>query len=492
MDVMRTFFPAGIRRWCIGFTVVLVVAFAASPATATNFRTYGFGARAVAMGGAMTGHVDDFTASFYNPAGLVAKPGFDFSFGVQYTSIDVSARNPAPVPAGSVRSSNAFPIDDAVGFYGGMKIIIPFADALKDRIGFGLSFFQGMPNAIDVEVPYGFVPQYVLLNGQTNLLVIQPALAVRVLDGFRVGVGAVIFSDVGGNLEIPTGIRGYEGVDDARTVIDQEMQPVVRAILGVQVDGQLLSERLSRFQMGFTWRDSFNLPLRIPIAVLLGPIPLNIDLSSDLLWTPMQAAMGLAYKTERLTLAYDISWNQWSEYSPPTLELALDIVIPVVPIDLKDAVNGPPRTRDTYTHRIGAEWRLLDGDKRTFWLRSGYAYEPTPFREQTGATNYLDDNRHICSAGFGVDVREMPFLGRLKKELYFDVGFQYNVIESSRHRKARINPLFDTDENEFGFPPLEDADGNPIADPAYPWIEGDAHGFLVLFTAGTTFGGGDR
>jgi len=56
-------------------------------------------------------------------------------------------------------------------------------------------------------VPFSFLPQYTLLNGQTNLMVLEPGLAVRVVDGFQIGVSADIFADVGGNLEVPNGIR---------------------------------------------------------------------------------------------------------------------------------------------------------------------------------------------------------------------------------------------------------------------------------------------
>lgn len=472
--------------------LVLTFVLCAFPAHATNFRTYGFGARAIAMGGAMAGHVDDFTATYYNPAGLAASRISDFSIGVQYVDIDVSASNPSPIPDGHVRFSDAFPIDDAVGMYGGMRFMIPFADALENRIGFGLSFFQGLPNALDVEVPFGFTPQYALLNGQTNLMIIEPGLGVRLFDGFHIGVSADIFSDVGGNLEVPTGFRGSDGVNDALTLIDQEVQPVIRASAGFLMHGSFLSKALKNWSMGVAWRDSFGIPLQIPVIVTLGPIPLNIGLKSELLWTPMQTVLGLAYRTEDLTLAFDLSWNRWSQYKPPTLELELDIVIPVVPIDLKNATNPDPGTRDTWSPRVGAEWQFVKGEKLGLCLRGGYAYEPSPFPEQTGRTNYLDDNRHLFSAGLGLSLEGLPGLREKGGVAHVDLGFQYNLIESRRHHKEALNPLFASDSNPLGFPPIQDDAGNPIADPGYPSIEGDADVFLILLTLRTTFGGTGR
>jgi hypothetical protein len=273
-------------------------------------------------------------------------------------------------------------------------------------------------------------------------------------------------------------------------VIDQEIQPVIRPTAGLQVQGGLFSRSLSPFSLGFTWRDSFGVPLQIPVTVLLGPIPLNIDVTSQLLWTPMQMVFGFAYRTPDLTLAVDVSWNQWSRYQSPTLELDLDITIPVVPIDLKNAENPDPRTHDTWTPRVGAEWRFHHGISTELFVRGGYAYEPSPFPEKTGLTNFLDDNRHILSAGLGASFRSLPLVGSLgKATLHLDFGFQYNLIESRVHHKERINPLFVDDGNPLGYPPIEDPEGRPIADPGYPTIEGEARAFLLLFTIRTTFGG---
>jgi long-chain fatty acid transport protein len=460
--------------------------------SATSFRTYGFGARAVAMGGAMTAHVADYTATFYNPAGLVTMPVMDLATGLQYANVKTEASNPAPVPPGWVRDSDAFPVDDAWSLYGGLRLNVPFAAELKDRVGFGLSFYTNATKVLDVRIPYGFKPQFVLLNGQTNMLVIQPGLGIRILDGLRVGAAADIFADVGGNLEIPTGVRGADGVDEARTVIDQEVQPIIRATAGLQVDGDLFSETISGFSFGFTWRDSFSIPLQIPVTVLLGPIPLNIDVTSSLLWTPMQMVFGLSYRTPSLVIASDVSWNRWSGYEPPTLELALDIAIPVVPIDLKDAVNPDPGTRDTWTPRVGAEWRFLDREAAALFLRGGYAYDPTPFPEQTGLTNFLDSNRHIFSAGVGVSLSHLPIIGDLgKNRIHLDLGLQFNHFENRIHRKGSVNPLFVEDGNPLGFPPVEDATGKPMADPAYPFIEGRAQAVVVMFTFRTTLGRAD-
>ena len=482
---MRTRLGPGLA---LGLAFVLGLA---APASATNFRIYGYGARAIAMGGAMTAHVDDQSAPFYNPAGLVGSLDTELVLGFQFVDVDVSASNPSPIPEGSVRSSDAFPIDDTFGSYGGVKLIVPLGAELADRIGFGFALYSGFPSSVNTEIPFGFVPQYTLLNGPADVLTVQPAFGIRLLDELRIGLGAAIFADIGGNLEIPTGVRGSDGVNDAATVIDQEVQPIVRGVAGLQLDGGLVSPSLEPFSFGVTWRDAFSIPLQIPVTVLLGPIPLNIDVLSNLLYTPQQVTMGWSYRDDDLTVAVDLAWQQWSKYKAPTLQLALDVAIPVVPVDLKDAVNGDPGTKDTWVPRLGVEWRAYhDRDTETsLWLRGGYAYQPTPFPEQRGNTSYLDTDRHVFGAGVGLALNELPVWGALEDEVVLDLGVQWNYFESRVHRKDRINPLFVVDDDPLGFPPIEDDQGRPIADPGYPTIEGDANVVVIMLTSTIRFGG---
>src|SRR5687767_10708176 len=48
--------------------------------------TYGFGSRATAMGGAVSADATDFSAAYYNPAGLVGATGVSVSVGYLYAA----------------------------------------------------------------------------------------------------------------------------------------------------------------------------------------------------------------------------------------------------------------------------------------------------------------------------------------------------------------------------------------------------------------------
>ena len=45
---------------------------------------FGFGSRSAAMSGAVTADADDFSAGYYNPAGIVEAPGIELSVGYLY------------------------------------------------------------------------------------------------------------------------------------------------------------------------------------------------------------------------------------------------------------------------------------------------------------------------------------------------------------------------------------------------------------------------
>ncbi|MEW5701465.1 MAG: outer membrane protein transport protein [Candidatus Zixiibacteriota bacterium] len=68
------YFGTGFRRRCLGLLLTLVLALAASLTTtearAAGFATAGIGIKARSMGGAFRGLANDWSAAYYNPAGL--------------------------------------------------------------------------------------------------------------------------------------------------------------------------------------------------------------------------------------------------------------------------------------------------------------------------------------------------------------------------------------------------------------------------------------
>ncbi len=77
-----------INKTLLTLLIVLLSSqiFAQAPKYSNEFLSIGLGARAQAMGGAQVGIVDDVTAAYWNPAGLVEKKG-DLQIGLQHAEL---------------------------------------------------------------------------------------------------------------------------------------------------------------------------------------------------------------------------------------------------------------------------------------------------------------------------------------------------------------------------------------------------------------------
>ena len=85
-------------------------------AYAGSFDVFGYGARGIGLGGAMTATADDHTAVYYNPAGLarrdVVQLGTDIYTSVPSLNLDLSADPPRLLRAGAISRRQ---IEDIVG-----------------------------------------------------------------------------------------------------------------------------------------------------------------------------------------------------------------------------------------------------------------------------------------------------------------------------------------------------------------------------------------
>jgi long-subunit fatty acid transport protein len=101
----------------------------------------------------------------------------------------------------------------------------------------------------------------------------------------------------------------------------------------------------------------------------------------------------------------------------------------------------PANLHDIIVPRLGVEWRGAPG-RRTWAARGGYAYEPTVAPEQTGESNFVDNDKHTLSLGGGV---EWPGLGGvILKPLSLDAFVALTVLAPRTHHKlSPVDPVGD-------------------------------------------------
>jgi hypothetical protein len=438
------------------FLLILIVASStalSSEAGANSWRTYGLGARAVAMGGAYCAVADDFSAAYYNPAGILEHPGTKFGVGYQF----VRQR----LKAGGTRVSSSRSSD---GIYLGGAATIPFTDELKDRVAIGYLFLQPLFYSLDLLIPETTAPQFPILESMARMQIVHLAAAFDCVPGVSIGAGATVSTDLGGALDLEPGVGGFGGVEEVISSVDQEVHPFVSATAGILVKLGRFSSRLSPLTVGFTWRDRNYLDLDIPVSVVLSGFLLRLDLTSVFLYTPRQWVLGLAWRPSHdVLLSCDVSYNEWSGYRVPSLSIATKIDIPF--IVLKQGVNEAPGFEDTVTPRVGLEYCAYRGAGVDGIVRAGYFFEPTPVPEQTGRTNYLDANRHGVSCGVGILLKRLFGKDLSEHPVCLDAAAGLHLLE---RRTSRKGEAVRTDT------------------PGYPEIT--ASGNVWYFTCGVSYG----
>ncbi len=439
---------------CISFLVVSI-----PQAQATVFRIFGAGPRAIGMGGAFCAVADDFTGGYYNPGGLLASRKTRIGLGYHYSKLSFE-ENGTSIPLDRSHRDGAI-----LGF----AFTLPFIGALDDKIAFGYNLFQPIDYVMNISVPQPSQPQFVLMDSYTQANIMHIALAVDVYRGIAVGAGAHFTSDLGGSLDLKPGIRGMLGTNVIMTTVDQDAQPIITPTAGLMLTPGKVYKSLEGLTIGFVWRDRYFLDLNIPVTILLGSIPLRLDFTSKLVYTPRTYTVGMAYRfSEDLLVAAELSYYEWSKFLSPSLRIATEIKIPLIPIELLPGVVEDPGFSDTWSPRVGFEYRGVKREAFNLVFRGGYAYDPSPVPEQTGWSNFLDGDKHIFSTGVGLELKQLFGKDVSGASPALQTVFQYQWIRRTTHTKAQDIQTFN---------------------PGYPSITGEGEVLFLGFAITMEYGG---
>ncbi len=380
-----------VRTWLLAGVLVGLIAPCA--ALANPFDVYGLGARASAMGNTGTAVADDYSATYYNPAGLaLAQPSV--SAGVMLTYSDVAIRlkdRPAGYDLPDLGSKSSaiptkyrlnarsdttdMPSTYALQFGG---VVAPWMDQLR------LGFAVGLPiNSIgeqtarfsdEREQYFSNRLDFELLGHRQQQLSVLLAAGYRVTDWLAVGIGASLLPNSGTTAQVYLADAARQEQIQMTVANQQKWNPTVHAGL------MLLPS--ARWQFGLVWRgqNAFNLDIenKLQIKGFQGAatgFPITQDAHFVMNFTPHQFVAGAAYKDGRLLGTLDIIRSLWSYYH--------------------DSVGDKAGFTDTWSARLGGQWQATE----LTYLYAGLRYEQTPVPDQTGRTNYVDNDRLGVSGG---------------------------------------------------------------------------------------------
>lgn len=410
-------------RW----PVLVMAALLPSGVAANPLDAFGFGARGVGLGGAMTALSDDVSANYYNPAGLATGAGVHLELG--YTFVTPTLRLNEADQA----------VDESRGFQGGALL---GGQLFGRRVGFSLGLHLPDERVSRVRALPERQPRWVLWDNRPQRIVITSSAAAEIVDGLTLGAGITYLANTRGALHL----EGDVNLFDAEQT--QLVSTVDATLASIRTANVGLLYRRGPWRLGAVWRQDFRLLLELDVdvtgRVVTDPenvvVPAGrfhlVSLNTNL-FSPQQAYLGVAYAGERWRFALDVGWLDWSAFPSPTA--AIDLELELAPLEFSlplPAAPLPPAFHDIWVPRVGVEWTALPGEHLGIVLRGGYFFEPSPVPEQPGRTNYVDADKH--GLGLGVEVRYRDGAGIFPRPLRWGVSGQYVHLEERAYRKTDV------------------------------------------------------
>ena len=372
------------------------------------------------MGGAVTALADDFSATFYNPAGLVDSGGSRISVGLQFT-----------IPRLRVNGRSRID-EEVVGVVGGISIPIPFGGPLKDRLALGVSFYLPTESGrlVRIYLPRPTEPFFPLYENRTEHFAGSACLGVRIIDGISLGGGILLYP-----FDSPNRINRAEPGATGTFEVDAELQLLVRyaAHGGLTLTLGELHPTLEGWRLGLSFRGAIQQNFALPASIDVGFLPILLTLEGVNHYSPMEINLGIAWRvTERLTLAMEGTWSEWSAFPAPHFRSAVEGIHDLLPIVEDFAYDPPdPKFRDRITPRLGAEYEACRRDWGSATLRGGYFFSPSPVPSRQERTALMDGDKHVFSCGVGLEVRSV--LGwAFKRPLFLDSHLQIHTLQERR------------------------------------------------------------
>lgn len=403
--------------------------FLSTPAEASFFDVYGFNPRALSMAGAQGAVADDFTALYYNPAGLTAGERAVFGFALNLSRnalfIDSALSAPQPAPrdpphATTITFGGHFPLS---GEKAKQRVALAFAVAVPTS-----SLLAG--RAFDPAIPH-----WSMYEALPERLVAMLGLGIEPIPGLSFGASAQFLASLFGNLDYELDV--VAGRFTKKTV-SFDIEPRLAPILGVE------TRLIPGLRAGFSWRGTIQTDVGIPVVLdLTGLARLDVSTDFTVQYTPHELTWSFAYRVPELELlvALDLSYALWAEVPDPSTTTIIDVSGELLDsAGLQDTLDAPApgqerrvelAYRNVLVPRLG-----LEKEFGPVALRAGYSVRPSPAPVQTSGTNYLDGTAHHLSLGASWTVEDP--LGFLRNPLTLDLSAGWIFHPSRRHPKSSV------------------------------------------------------
>ncbi|MDJ0765352.1 MAG: hypothetical protein QNJ97_20395 [Myxococcota bacterium] len=432
---------------------------------ASTAHTYGFSAKGIAMGNAMSAVVEDWSSLFYNMAGLGktahlkgGDPSFPYrlvkekgegddddffpnqlALGYLYTlpqfSIDINRVDPntgSPRPTKGADDLNYGSI--VLGIVADLNILYKLPTAISSaRFGFGLmSNDDGSVVKINDLSPR--THNFMRYGREAQRAVLQAGIGLGFLeDAFGIGLGAHLSFVGKGKVKITeVDISAEEQTPEGESRMDMSMDPSFLG--GVYVrPGKLIGiKNLETLELAFAYRQwsELNIYPFDTFAVATGNIPLEMVLALYDYYTPETFIFGISYSISGLSLSLEGEYQRWSKFK----------------VSSANFINFPniPQMESIIMSKFGISYNVITN----LTAIAGYYYQPSyvPKAARTGPYNFLDNNKHVGSVGIQYIISR---LGNLGGALELNASYQFQYLVPERVTKDDQTNTLDPDY-EYG------------------------------------------
>lgn len=432
----------------IALVIALVLACAA-PAAAQPMDTYGMGSRSVALAGAVTADVEDGSANYYNPAGIVRSEHLNIQLGWFGAAHDLYL------------NEHSSAVDPVHGLFLGLNVPGRIDDF---RFGFGLGVHLNDQRVSRTRTLPRARPRWELYDNRPHRTYLSTHVAIQPVDWLRIGGGIAFLSYSTNQLRI----RGtLDAFGPQRSSLEHELNGELITIRYPQVGVQV--GPLENFNFGVTYRGEFALDNQLvaevgtadggsvdQTTIIAGNIAINgyfyLLSQSVNAYLPHQISFAASWDPiPELKIGVELTWLMWSLYQSPIgrSRVILDIEVPpeladtiTVPDRIPDQTPVPANFQDRVVPRIGVEVTPHRDAQFAVQARAGYFFENSPAPPQVDATNLVDTDRHTWSLGAGLDLLDLrPFLPGY---LSIDVHIAYSWLpERAMVKESPIDPVGD-------------------------------------------------
>ncbi len=372
----------------------------------------GISPKAIAMGNAFSAIADDFSAAYYNPAGLGQHNHHMLETNYLYCQPHLKqylASNPKVVNADENLNFRSFVVGLVIDLARpintrGHNLVLGLAITLGDNFKSGWRVHDWNPE----------VPRFIHYGDYMNRAHVYGGIGLEVIkEKLYVGGALNLSQDIGNEITVTVDpLQENTLSKEIDADIDSEISPIVG----------LLFKPFTWLSFGCTYRDGWEQKTPITLNTIMkifgGPLnPMTVKLPAVDYYLPWNLTVGMAVTViDSLICSFDVTHYHWSDFELPMWEGQIK------------------KWKDTLLPRFGFEYTITN----ELVLRGGYYLERSPVPDQSDTlSNHLDFDKHVFSVGLGYTFINLPLIGELpfSYPVALNPFFQYQALNNRIQKK---------------------------------------------------------